>query len=163
VFEVEVPPGSPALMARVRGATPSSDPDLYLFDCTGKECVASRADGDASGDESILVLNPAAGKWKVAVDAFRADSSGAWFEYEDVVLNPAYGFVAVTDQPKERSAKAAWTTKANTWSSGEVPAGRSPFAGVMVQAQGKGFDPFVLGLFELRRQVERASGSGASR
>jgi subtilisin family serine protease len=163
VFELDVPPGSTALVARVRGATPASDPDLYLFDCTGKECVASRADGDALGDESILVLNPAAGKWKVAVDAFRADSSGAWFEYEDVVLNPAYGFVAVTDQPKERGAKASWTSKANAWSSGEVPAGRSPWSGVMVQAQGKGFDPFVLGVFELRRHVERASGSGASR
>lgn len=161
VYEIDVPPGSAALSARVRGAaSATNDLDLYLFDCTGKECVASKADGDVLGDESLLVLNPAAGKWKVVVDAFRADSSGAWIDYEDVVLNPAYGFVAVTDQPQERQAGATWTTRANAWANGSLPNGRAPYAAVLLQAQGKGLDPFILGLFELRAALERASGSG---
>ncbi|HJU75968.1 MAG TPA: S8 family serine peptidase, partial [Gemmatimonadaceae bacterium] len=98
LYEIDVPPGSPALSVRARSATRGgNDLDLYLFDCSGKECVPSKADGDMVGDESLLVLNPAAGKWKVVVDAFRTDSLGTWLEYEDVVLNPAFGFVAVTD------------------------------------------------------------------
>jgi hypothetical protein len=159
VYEVDVPPGSAALAARVRGVNPSADLDLYLFDCSGKECVPARADGDVIGDESVLVQSPAAGKWKVVVDAFRAESLGTWFEYEDIVLNPAFGSVAVTDQPKEREPGAAWVTRANAWLAATLPAGRSPFAGVLVQAQPKGVDPFLVGLFELRGNLERASGS----
>jgi len=162
LYEIDVPPGSTALVARVRGAAnPSADLDLFLFDCTGKECVASKADGDALGDESVMIANPAAGKWKVVVDAFRTDSSGSWFEYEDVVFNPAYGFVAVTDQPKERAAGATWQTRVNAWSTGSVPAGRVPYAGLLLQAQAKGLDPFTIGLFELRSSLERASRSSS--
>jgi hypothetical protein len=159
MYDVDVPAGSTALVARVRGVTAAADLDLYLFDCSGKECVASRADGDMLGDESVMVQNPAAGKWKVVVDAFNTDSLGAWFEYEDVVLNPAYGFVAVTDQPKDRDAGATWSARANAWLTGAIPAGRSPYAGVLLQAQPKGLDSFILGLFELRGALERASGS----
>lgn len=159
MYEIDVPAGSTALLARVRGAQKPADLDLYLFDCTGKECVASKADGDMIGDESVTVFNPAGGKWKVVVDAFRTDSLGTWFEYEDVVLNPTYGFVAVTDQPKERTAGASWQTRVNAWASGNVPAGRVPYAGLMLQAQAKGLDPFTIGMFELRSVLERASES----
>ena len=161
LYEIDVPPGSTALVARVRGASPSADLDLYLFDCTGKECVPSKADADGIGDESVMLANPAAGKWKVVVDAFRTDSSGTWFEYEDVVLNPGFGFVAVTDQPKERAAGATWQTRVNAWASGSVPTGRVPYAGLLLQASAKGLDPFTIGLFELRSSLERASGSGS--
>ncbi|MEW5916540.1 MAG: S8 family serine peptidase, partial [Gemmatimonadota bacterium] len=162
VYDLDVPAGSTALVARVRGVgSANADLDLYLFDCSGKECVASRADGDMLGEETVMVQNPAAGKWKVVVDAFRADSTGTWYEYEDVILNPAYGFVAVTDQPGERAAGATWSTKANAWQAGTLPNGRLPFAGVLLQSQPKGLDPFIVGLFELRGSLERASGSGA--
>ena len=163
MYDVDVPAGSSALVARVRGVAAAADLDLYLFDCSGKECVGSKADGDMLGDETVLVQNPAAGKWKVVVDAFRTDSLGAWFEYEDVVLNPAYGFVAVTDQPKDREAGATWSTRANAWLTGATPAGRTPYAGIVLQSQPKGLDPFILGLFELRGTLERASGSSPGR
>ncbi len=160
VYDIDVPPGSTMLMARARSASDAAaDIDVYLFDCTGKECVASRADGDMRGDESVMVLNPTAGKWKVVVDAAAAGASGVTFDYEDVVLNPAYGFVGVTDQPQERTAGATWTTRVNAWVAGNMPVGRSPYAGVLVQAQPKGADPFVVAIRELKGNVTRASGS----
>ena len=55
----------------------AADLDLYLFDCSGNECVASRTDGDATDDESVMVQNPAVGKGKVEVDASRA-GAGDW-------------------------------------------------------------------------------------
>lgn len=163
VFEMDVPAGSTALAARVRGASASADPDLYLFDCTGKECVPSKADGDIVGDESVMVANPAAGKWKIVIDAFKTDSLGTWFEYEDILLNPAFGVVAVTDQPKERAVGATWQTRVNAWTSGNLPAGRGPYAGLLLQAQAKGLDPFTIGLFELRSGLERASTGGTAK
>ncbi|MGQ0647478.1 MAG: S8 family serine peptidase [Gemmatimonadaceae bacterium] len=161
MWDIDVPPGSTMLVARVRQAAPlPTDLDLFLFDCTGKECVASKSDGDPTGDESVTVVNPAAGKWKVVVDAPNVGGAATSFDYEDIVLNPAFGFVAVTDQPKERTMGASWAAKANAWLSGSMPAGRMPYAAVMIQAQPKGAEPFSIGLRELVIGTERASGSG---
>jgi hypothetical protein len=54
-----------------------------------------------------------------------------------------------------------WQTRVNAWASGSVPAGRVPYAGLLLQASAKGLDPFTIGLFELRSGLERASGSGS--
>jgi hypothetical protein len=159
LYELEVPAGSTWLAARVRSSMADADLDLYAFDCSGKECVAARADGDARGDESVLIANPAAGKWKVVVDASRTGAEGAAFEYEDIIFNPAFGAVSVTDQPKERGAGESWVSRVNTWIAGNLPSGRVPYAGLLVQAQPKGGEPFVVSLCELNRVGERASPS----
>ena len=151
--------GTTALTARLRVTQGSAaDLDIYLFDCSGKECVASKADGDATGDEVVMVQNPAAGKWKVVVDASRA-AGPATYAYEDVVFNPAFGHVAVTDQPKDRDIGASWSAKGQAWVA-SIPSGREPFAAVQVQAQPKGATPFLVGLRELQAHVDRAAGSG---
>jgi hypothetical protein len=160
VYDVDVPPGSTMLLAKAgQLSDPRADLDLYLFDCTGKECVASKADGDAirGGEESVMVLNPAAGKWKVVVDAAEAGKDGVTFSYEDIVLNPAAGYVGVTDQAKTHDARSTWTTRVNAWMSGNVPTGRSPFAALLIQAQPKGAEPFLVGVHELHSSAERAS------
>jgi hypothetical protein len=159
LYELEVPAGSTWLAARVRSSMADADLDLYAFDCSGKECVAARADGDARGDESVLIANPAAGKWKVVVDASRTGAEGAAFEYEDIIFNPAFGAVSATDQPKERGAGESWVSQVNTWIAGNLPSGRVPYAGLLVQAQPKGGEPFVVSLRELNRVGERASPS----
>ena len=130
---------------------------LYLFDCTGKECVASRADGDPSGDESVSVANPAAGRWKVIVDHSSPSATAASFDYEDVVFNPAFGYGAVTDQPSERAIGATWSAQANAWFAEAIPASRSPFPAVLMQARPKGGEPFSIGMWELVGLGDRAS------
>jgi hypothetical protein len=161
LYEIDVPPGTTLLTARVRASGMTADVDLYLFNCTEKECVAARADGDAAGDESVTVENPAAGKWKAVVDASRAGPPGIAFAYEDIILNPAFGHVAITDQPRERSTGATWSARANAWVAGEFPTGRAPYAAVLLQARPKGQEPFLVGLRELVDRVDRASGSGS--
>ena len=164
LFELDVAPGSTMLVARTRQSTGlPADVDLYLFDCTGKECKAARADGDSHGDEVVTVANPAPGKWKVVLDAAGRAASSVSFEYQDIVLNPAHGVVAVTDQPSERATGATWTTKGNAWVAGTMPAGRSAYMGVLVQAQPKGSAPFVVTLRELDLSGVRSAGSGGSR
>lgn len=162
LYEIDVPPGTTMLAARVSqaGGVPA-DLDLYLFNCTEKECIAARADGDAAGDESVAVQNPAAGKWKAVVDASRASTTGVAYAYEDIILNPAFGHVAVTDQPKERATGSTWSAGANAWVAGTLPEGRAPYAAVVLQAQPKDQVPFLVGLRELVPRVDRASGSGS--
>ncbi len=143
VFEVEVLPGSTALMVRTRGQGEAAadggrtlDLDVYVFDCTGDACSAARADGDPTGDESVVVHNPAAGTWKVVVDAAAVTDGGAIYEYLDVVFNPAYGTVGSIDMPQERAPGARWTTTAHGWAASAAHAeGRRPYLAVLVEGR----------------------------
>ena len=138
VFEVEVLPGSTALMVNTDIAG-EGDIDAYVFDCTGDVCSAARADGDPLGDESIVVHNPAAGTWKVVVDAAAVPAGGATYEYLDVVFNPAYGTVSTIDMPQERASGARWTTTAHGWTASAAhEAGRGPYLAVLVEGRAAG-------------------------
>ncbi len=138
IYEVEVLPGSTALMVNTR-VLGEGDLDVYIFDCTGDACSAARADGDPVGDESLVVHDPAAGTWKVVVDAAAVPDAGASYEYLDVVFNGAYGTVGTIDMPQERASGARWTTTANGW---VAPAahgdGRGPYVAVVVEGQAGG-------------------------
>lgn len=168
VFDIDVPAGTTLLTVRARvagkGAASSAgeDLDLYLFDCTGKECVASRADGDTQGEETLVIRNPAAGKWKAVVDHSGPASTPVSLDYEDVVFNPAYGYVGVTDQPAERGMGARWNARANAWQA-TIPAGRTPFAGVAIQVQPKGGEPHLLRVVEVGAATDRATDGGNAR
>jgi hypothetical protein len=151
VFEIEVPKGSTALLARTAGLSDANaDLDVYVFDCTGEKCRGSRADGDPMGDERVLVENPAAGKWKIVVDGNRVPAGSATFEYLDVVFNPMYGMVNLTDVPEERNLDAAWSARAHTWASEATHAqGRHPFAAVLLEVEGRNNTRLPLRLHEL--------------
>ena len=114
VFEVEVLPGSPSLMVRTQSPS-GTDLDVYVFDCTEDDCTAARVDGDPVGNESVIVDQPAAGTWKVVVDAADVPEGGTDYEYLDVVFNPAYGMVSTVDVPQERARDARWTAAAHSW------------------------------------------------
>jgi hypothetical protein len=140
VFEVEVLPGSSALVVRLgRASDPGADLDLYTFDCTGEECRAARVDGAPVGDEAVFVDAPAAGTWKIVVDASAVPSGTTTVEYLDVVLNPAYGMVATTDVPQEREQGDRWLAKLRPWT---APAaheeGREPLWGLLIQGESEG-------------------------
>ena len=150
LFEVEVLPGSTALLARTFGVSdPDADLDVYLFDCTNEEgeCRAARVDGDPEGDETALVLNPAAGVWKIVVDASRVPSGSTEVQYLDAVFNPVYGMVSTTDLPQERARDARWMAKAQIWIAPAVhEEGRTPFTALLVQGLAGGSDPYMVGL-----------------
>ncbi|MCY3547274.1 MAG: S8 family serine peptidase [Gemmatimonadetes bacterium] len=160
VYEIEVLPGSSALMVRTEverdaagdaaaGGTSSADLDVYVFDCTGDECTGVRVDGDPVGDESVVVHNPAAGRWKVVVDAASA-TGDVFYQYLDVVFNPAYGTVSAIDMPQERAPDARWTTTAHAWTAlaahGE---GREPYLALVVEGH-SGATPYRVTIGEVR-------------
>lgn len=149
MFEVEVLPGSTALTVKTRvqdstdgrdgGGDREADLDMYVFDCTGDACTAVRADGDPVGDESVVVHDPAAGMWRVVVDAAAVPADGVIYEYLEVVFNPAYGTVGSVDMPQERPSGARWTTTAHSWAAPAAHAqGRRPYLAVLVEGRSGG-------------------------
>jgi hypothetical protein len=148
LYEVEVLPGSTALVARAFNLSDANaDIDVYVFDCTGEEVRSAGSDGDPLGNESVIVKNPAAGKWKIVVDAAAVPSGSTTYEYLEVVFNPTYGMVSIADLPQERSVGARWTAEAHTWVSAAAHAsGRAPYAGLLVQGQPKGEEPYLVSL-----------------
>ena len=78
-----------------RAAKPSdgnADLDIYVYDCTGKECKAAGYDADPFGDETVTVQESGrAGKWKVVVDAASVPSGRTSYDYLDVVFNQSFG------------------------------------------------------------------------
>ena len=135
VFDVEVPAGSPYLFASATGfADQDADLDVYVFDCTGKRCGRPDTDADPTGDESVLIENPAAGTWRVVVDAAAVPSGVTSFEYLDVVFNPSFGTLAVTDKPEDRKPGVTWTATAHSWITPAVhEGGRSPYPAVLIE------------------------------
>jgi hypothetical protein len=150
VYEIDVPAGSSLLAARISGiADAKSDLDVMVYDCSGKTCRSAGIAADPSGDESVVVQNPAPGKWRVVVDAPTVPGGTTQYDYVDVVFNPAYGVVGVTDFSQERKLNVQWTARAHVWPAGALPAGRTPYVGVLLQTQPKGVDPVMLKLVEL--------------
>ena len=149
-YEIDVPAGATTLLVRATDvAHADSDLDLYLLDCTGKECRNPQTDSDPVGDEVITAQNPAAGKWKVVIDAASVPSGSTNFSYMDVIFSPAFGGVSTSDVPGERKSGALWNTQTHTWLAGPMPAGREPFPAVLLQGQLSGNVAFGLGLLEL--------------
>ncbi len=161
-FDIDVPPGSTNLLVRVsRPADAGADLDVYVFDCTGKNgCSRSpRTDSDPLGDEVVTVNNPAAGKWRVVVDAPTVPSQTTTYDYLDVVLNPSFGGVSTADVAHEHKVGEHWTVQAHAWLAATLPAGRVPFAAVLLQGQLQGAVPFNLNLEEIT-STAGAGGSG---
>jgi len=177
VFEVEVLPGSTALVARVSNLSdPWADLDLYVFDCTGERCNGSKVDADPVGDEWVHVQDPAPGIWKIVVDAPTVPAGRTELQYLDAIFNPAYGMVTVADLPQERAKSARWSARAHLWTAPAVhEPGRQPLAAVRVEGTGRSAGPapgaggpqgpaqpaapFLVGLVELRGSWAPGEGS----
>ena len=152
VFELEVLPGSQALLVQLgHQSDAGADLDISVFNCTDEEegCRAAKVDGDPVGDERVLVTDPAAGTWKVVVDAFHVPSGTTSVGYMDAVFNPAYGAVNTTDGPQERKGGDRWLARVGTWlGHGAYEAGRRPFPALLIEgeASGERFPVALVGL-----------------
>jgi hypothetical protein len=149
-YEIDVPAGSAWLLVRTSDISdPKADLDLYLVDCTGKECRSPRTDSDPVGDEIVTVQHPAAGKWKVVIDGASVPSGSTNFSYVDVVFNPSFGTVTTADVPRDRKPGESWTTRTHTWLAGSVPEGREVYPAVLLQGRVPGNVTFDVGIVEL--------------
>jgi subtilisin family serine protease len=135
VFDLIVPEGSPLLLAELTGGTASrQDVDLYLFDCTGKECHFSNVATSLGVLPQVRKIRPTPGLWKVVVDATRAPTGGIAVEYRDLIADPSLGQVTTMDPSTRRLAGARWTATANVRLTKLPRDGRQPHAVFAVAA-----------------------------
>jgi hypothetical protein len=91
-YEIDVAPGASRVGAAITGNESSpADLDLYLFDCTARECVLRDFATGKGSSEQVAVDSPAAGTWKVIIDPFIVPSLGTKYQYKDYLLHPAFG------------------------------------------------------------------------
>jgi hypothetical protein len=136
-YPLTVPPGSNALTARIGNASDAgADLDLYLFDCHTGACVLRASSTSATATESVSVANPAAGTWVVLVDPFAVPSGSTTYDETDVISNPAFGSVSVTDPAALHANGTTWTAPA-TVTAASAPSG-SRFLQGFVQVRSGG-------------------------
>jgi hypothetical protein len=122
-FEINVVPGATRVGASIaaREGT-SADVDLYLFDCTTGECTLRDFATGTGSSEQVAIDSPAAGKWKVILDAFRSGDPRNSFQYKEYLLHPAYGRIQVQNDGKQ-VPHGAMVTQAVNVEIGAVPVG----------------------------------------
>lgn len=141
VSTIQVPEGAEFLhVALGDGNVPGAD--LYLFDCTGKQCVPSAATLSPHAPALMRRERPAAGTWKVVVDA-----NGAAVDRDLAVVigDPTSGGMAVADAPRRRESGAKWSTPATAWIARQAPAGWTPVLILRMQATRSDLAPYPVG------------------
>jgi len=123
VYEMDVAPGAPRVGASLTAdANTRADLDLYLFDCSGVQCVLRDfAVGDNS-DAEVAVDSPTPGKWKIVIDPFLVPDQGVTYHYKDYFLHPAFGRVD-SQEAKREVGPGAFVTQPFTLDVKAVPIG----------------------------------------
>ena len=147
VHKLEVPRGSELLLIRTHEVEhPDADLDIYVFDCSEKEedggdeaCEPARVDADPGSEQTVLVRDPAAGSWRVVVDASQISEGETEYQYEAVVFNPSFGHVPVTDIREDRTQGERWTTTAAPWVAERLEESEewTPFPALLLEGVGE--------------------------
>ena len=134
-YAVTVPAGSTSISASIGNPSdPASDLDLFLFDCHTGSCVLAASSTGSTATESVSVANPAAGAWKVVVNAFAVPAGSTAYDVFDLVANPAFGSISVTDPPALRGTGDSWTAAATAVAAAVPDSGRFLQGFVRVQS-----------------------------
>lgn len=125
MHDIVVPPGSKLISARIGNASdPVADLDLFLFDCTSGSCVPRSQSRGPTSEEAVSWPSPAAGPWRVVVDPDAVPSGSTAYDYLDLVSNPAFGSVAISDPVAPHPNGDVWSATATVTASGAPAASR---------------------------------------
>ena len=133
-FQVNVMPGTTSLKAAIGGASDlNADLDLFAYNCSTGSCVLTAQSAGSTAVESLTVNNPAVGIWVILVDGYAVPSGSTTYNYRDVLANPSYGAIAVSDANALRAPGAQWTAPATVTPTGVPAAGRVLYGNVEVR------------------------------
>ena len=120
-FTVTVPAGAERLTATIGSPSdPGADLDLFVLNAAGTR-VGQSADGDS--EESVTLLNPAAGSYTIRVDGYAVPAGSTEYSYLDVFFSSALGSLTVPATAVDLAPGAS------TPFSGEITANAAPAAG----------------------------------
>jgi hypothetical protein len=86
--------------------------------------VQRSAGTTATATETVSVNNPAAGAWKVVVNAFDVPAGSTAYDYIDVFASPAFGSVTITDPAVLRASGESWSATATATANAAPATGR---------------------------------------
>jgi hypothetical protein len=122
-YEIDVAPGAATVGATLTAnENDRADLDLYLFDCTGVQCMLRDFSTGNGSSGQVAVDSPGAGKWKVVIDAFLGPAQGVTYQYKDYFLHRAFGQIETPGGPREIESGAV-VTQPVTVNVSAIPAG----------------------------------------
>ncbi|MGY1496840.1 S8 family serine peptidase [Streptomyces sp. QTS52] len=133
---VEVPEGATSLDVVIGDASDTgADLDLTVY---GKDGNLVGQDADADSEETVSVLDPAAGEYTVEVYGFAVPGGSTAYDYRDTYFSAALGTVAVDDSaPVKLGMGDSATVSADVTAAGTGPDGRDLIGQVrLVNARG---------------------------
>ncbi|EHR63414.1 subtilisin-like serine protease [Saccharomonospora cyanea NA-134] len=124
-YDVTVPEGATSLTATIGSVSDGgADLDLFVYDCTSGTCRLADYTADGDSEESVTVANPAAGTWRVEIDAYAVPAGTTEYDYLDSYAVDGLGSVNVTDEAAERATGSTWTVPATVTATGDPGEGR---------------------------------------
>ena len=124
-FAINVAPGSSSLRVTIGGPSdPAADLDLFVYNCVTGTCALAGQSADGDSEESVTVVNPAAGAWLVLVDGYSVPAGSTTYNYVDVFTNASMGSITITDANALRPAGSSWNVPASVTASAIPDAGR---------------------------------------
>ncbi|MEV0218904.1 S8 family serine peptidase [Streptomyces sp. NPDC050704] len=120
---VEVPEGATSLDVVIGGVSdPAADLDLTVYDKDGN--VVGQ-DADADSEESVSIVDPAAGTYTIEVLSFAMSGDSTTYDYRDTYFSATLGTVAVDDPaPVKLGTGDSATVSAEVTATGTGPDGR---------------------------------------
>jgi hypothetical protein len=131
---VVLPAGVSKFTATI-GNTADAKADLDLFVYLDGKLVGQSA--GSTSNESVTLVNPAAGTYTVKVDGYSVPSGSTAYDYRDVFYSPQLGTVTADAAPVVLAAGGSATVQAQVTAAAPVAAGRQLFGEVtLVDAHG---------------------------
>lgn len=122
VYALHVPPDATGIFATLSSSAGSS-PDLYLFDCTGSQCLLREKATTLGAMHRLYYDAPKSGLWKLVVDGYTVSPSGSGYELSALVLGaaPRNGSVPVFTVALPANDPDVYYNEGNGPGSGEQP------------------------------------------
>ncbi len=128
-FALTVPAGASRLDVTIGNPSdPGADLDLTVF----RDGVQVGSDADSDSEESVTLLNPAAGEYTVEVVGFAVPAGTTQYDYRDVFFAPALGSVTTSSAITALSNGASTSVTGSVVVSSVPPAGRTLFGDMNV-------------------------------
>ncbi|WP_018683964.1 S8 family serine peptidase [Actinokineospora enzanensis] len=133
-YQVQVLPGTTALRVKIGNVSDAAaDLDLAVYNCSSGSCVLAGQSADGDSEEEVTIPNPAAGVWIALVAGYSVPAGTTTYDYLDVLTNPVYGSIAITDTASTRATGASWTVPATVTATEAPGAGRVLIGNVEVR------------------------------
>jgi hypothetical protein len=124
-FDVVLPAGATSYTVTTGGAAdPRADLDVFVFDCTTGTCVLRGQGTGATAVERVTIANPAAGAWRIMVDAFSVPDGSTAYDLVDSYVSAGLGSLVSSDTDAAHASGTSWTAEATLSVLGQPGAGR---------------------------------------